>query len=276
MKHLPLFQVDAFTGRVFAGNPAAVCVVDEWLDDVVMQSIAAENNLAETAFVIPSQLKGEGKSGLRWFTPTTEVDLCGHATLATAAALMHMHPEWKDAFVFDTASGDLTVAQTEINGKAALELDFPARVPSGSDEQLDAVEQAVGLRPLSVVRAAKLMAVYDNQEQIESIVPNLDKVEALPGDGLIVTAPASKPDPDGNRLDFVSRYFGPHCGIPEDSVTGSAHVTSVPYWAEKLGKQEMVARQISRRGGTLWVRLDGDRVRMAGFAALYMEGVIRI
>ncbi|MCZ4280800.1 PhzF family phenazine biosynthesis protein [Kiloniella laminariae] len=256
----PVYQVDAFTNEVFGGNPAAVCPLDSWLADDLMQKIAAENNLSETAFFVP------GKEGyhLRWFTPTHEVDLCGHATLATAHVIATELVRGTSEITFETRSGVLRVS-CESDGYT---LDFPARPPVDfADDGL--VAAAIGVQPLSVLKSTKMLAVLADEDQVLAVAPDLVKVMALPSDGLIVTAP-------GKKHDFVSRYFAPHCGIPEDPVTGSAHVTLTPYWSKRLGKKEMFARQVSQRGGELWVKDCGDRVLMRGAAVLYLKGFFYI
>jgi len=255
---IALYQVDAFTDEVFKGNPAAVCPLDAWLPDDVLYKIAAENNLSETAFFVD-----EGDHyHLRWFTPTTEVDLCGHATLATSHVIAtELSPGIKN-ISFMSQSGELKV--TCESGRYTL--DFPARPPAPFDA-VDMVEDAIGVRPQATYKSSKLMAVLDDEAAVLAVEPNFDKVAVLPGDGLIVTARSQ-------NYDYVVRYFGPHCGIPEDPVTGSAHVVTVPYWKERLGKREMVAKQVSERGGVLWLKDCGDRVLLTGNTVLYLKGTI--
>jgi len=260
MTTLPIYQVDAFSDHAFGGNPAAICPLECWLDGDVMQSIAAENNLSETAFFVPHENGAAGHFNLRWFTPKVEVDLCGHATLASAFVILrHLHPELENV-TFETQSGTLNVS----NDGDRLVLDFPARppatapIPSGFSE-------AIGMQPVEFQKSVKNLAIYDRQTSVLGITPDFAYIAALDGDGLIVTAP-------GDDCDFVSRYFAPHAGIDEDPVTGSAHCTLVPYWAERLGKSDLYARQVSERGGDLKCQLVADRVRMAGHAVLYMEG----
>lgn len=264
MSTIPLYQIDAFTDRLFGGNPAAVCPLQSWLDDDLMQAIALENNLSETAFFVPA---GEGREGhfeLRWFTPEMEVDLCGHATLACShLILMRLNPGLT-GLTFETTSGPLGVTR---DGEM-LVLDFPARVAVDAPIP-DGFTAAIGIEPEAFLTAAKNMAVYRDVETVRRINPDFSYIANLPGDGLIITAP-------GDDCDFVSRYFAPQAGIDEDPVTGSAHCTTVPYWAERLEKTSLHARQVSRRGGELFCRLMGDRVQMAGRAVLYMEGEIRL
>lgn len=257
-----MHQVDAFTDRRFAGNPAAVCLLDEWLPDDVMQAIAAENNLAETAFV---RTQSTDAFDLRWFTPAIEVDLCGHATLASAFVLRERGLWRSDEVRFTTREAGVLVVRT---AGALLELDFPARAPVqvATKAGLDA---AIGVAVQSLWKASKYMAVVADEAAVLAVRPDLAFVKALDGDGLIVTA-------RGREVDFVSRYFAPHAGIDEDPVTGSAHCTLVPYWAETLGKAELHARQLSRRGGDLHCRLVDGRVRMAGACLPYLVGEIDV
>ena len=257
-REIPLYQVDAFAAETFAGNPAAICPLDTWLPDEVLQAIALENNLSETAFLVKT---GEGYD-LRWFTPVHEVDLCGHATLGSAHVIAtHLEPGC-EAVAFMTRSGRLEVARDG----ALYTMDFPAQVPSRVDDAAP-FAAALGSAPLETWVAGKTMAVLASQADVLAATPDLDKVLALPGDGLIITAP-------GEDCDFVSRYFAPHGGIPEDPVTGSAHCVLTPYWSERLGKSRMTARQVSKRGGELTVELRGDRVLISGRVAPYLEGRI--
>jgi len=259
-----VFQIDAFTDHLFGGNPAAVCPLETWLPDDVMQDIAAENNLSETAFFVAEGDDGSGHYGLRWFTPKAEVDLCGHATLASAHLILeHLQPGLA-AVSFDTKSGRLDVARRD----DLLVMDFPAR-PAEPVDVPGGFSEAIGATPTEFLRATKNMAVFDSEETVGGLRPDLKFIAALEGDGLIVTAP-------GRTCDFVSRYFAPHVGIDEDPVTGSAHCTSVPYWAGRLGKNELHARQISARQGDVFCELAGERVKLAGHAVLYLEGTIRL
>lgn len=258
---LSLHQVDAFTDRPFAGNPAAVCPLPRWLDDAVLAAIAAENNLSETAFVVPD---GDGWE-LRWFTPTAEVDLCGHATLATAFVLFGQHPDRERLRFATRQAGELAVSRRGDE----LVLDFPARPPSVVETPPGLVDALDGIEPLAVLRATKTMAVFADETTVRALAPDLAYVVTMEGDGLIVTAP-------GDEVDFVSRYFAPHVGIDEDPVTGSAHCTLTPYWAQRLGRDTLRARQVSARGGDLTCTLRGDRVELAGRAVRYLEGTIEI
>ncbi len=259
MTGLPIYQIDAFSERVFAGNPAAICPLDDWLADQLMQQIAAENNLSETAFFVQT---GPATYDLRWFTPAAEVDLCGHATLAASHLIFEKLKPGSDCLSFKTKSG---ILQVERRGDM-IEMDFPA-LPATPCPVPDGYRAAHGILPQVYLRAVKNLAVYEDATQVTSFVPDIGYIKALGGDGLIITAP-------GDNCDFVSRYFAPHQGIDEDPVTGSAHCTSVPYWADRLGKSKLHARQVSQRSGDLYCQLVGDRVKMAGRAKLYLEGQI--
>ena len=255
---LPIYQVDAFTSRVFAGNPAAVCPLDAWLPDDQMQSIAAENNLSETAYFV----KEDSGYRIRWFTPGVEVDLCGHATLASAWVLFNRLGHAGDSLSFLSKSGSLTVSR---HGEL-LTLDFPARPPKpieGSDELV----AALGGDPLEFHVARDTMVVYAGEDEVRALRPDFKKLAQLDAWAVIVTA-------SGNDCDFVSRFFAPAKGIDEDPVTGSAHCTLIPFWARRYGKNQLHARQVSRRGGELFCELAGDRVKISGHAALFLEGSI--
>lgn len=252
------FQVDAFADRPFSGNPAAVCPLPEWLPDELLQSIAEENNLSETAFFVEE----EDGYRLRWFTPTVEVDLCGHATLASAFVLFE-HLGFNGSVVrFRTLSGELPVTREG----DLYALDFPARKPSRR-ELTRKLEQALRVEPEQVWQARDTMAVFENERQVRFITPDINLLSQLDTFAVIVTAP-------GDDCDFVSRFFAPAKGVFEDPVTGSAHTTLIPYWSERLGKTKLHARQISKRGGELWCELLGDRVKIAGRAVLFATGEI--
>lgn len=260
MVTIRFFQVDAFTDAVFQGNPAAVCPLDHWLSDSLMQSIAMENNLSETAFFVPET---DGFA-LRWFTPVSEVDLCGHATLAAAHVLVH-HLDLKDPEIrFHTASGLLTVTREE----GRLAMDFPSR-PGEKIKAPMALVDGLVMDPVTTRKARDYMAVLETQTQVLDCKPDLPKLAELDCTGIIITAP-------GEDVDFVSRFFAPREGIPEDPVTGSAHCTLIPYWAKRLGKETMIARQVSRRGGTVFCRLNGKRVTVSGHAVTFAEGTFQI
>lgn len=258
MPTIPLYQVDAFTDRPFGGNPAAVCPLDEWLPDDVMQSIAMENNLSETAFFVP---EGD-RFRLRWFTPTAEVALCGHATLATAYTLFETLGYAKDSIQFVTQqSGILEVRRDG----GLIVMDFPA-LPAEETAAPDGLAEAIGdIKPEAFLRAVKNMAVLSDEAAVQAVVPDLEYIKHMEGYGLIVTAP-------GTDTDCVCRYFGPQAGVDEDPVTGSAHCTLVPYWSDRLGKTEIHSRQISARSGDVFCKLKGDRVLMAGHGKLVIEG----
>ncbi|MFN3419703.1 MAG: PhzF family phenazine biosynthesis protein [Pyrinomonadaceae bacterium] len=255
---LQIFQVDAFSDRQFRGNPAAVVPLDFWLDEETMLAIAAENNLAETAFFVPK----EEDFHLRWFTPECEIDLCGHATLATAFVLFNYLGYKRDSIRFLTKSGELFVTRAG----DLLTLDFPSRPPVES-EPLPGLLEAIGRLPEKIMRARDFLLVYSSEEDVRQIEPNFYELSKIPTHAVIVTAP-------GNDCDFVSRFFAPQVGVSEDPVTGSAHCTLIPYWAERLGKEKLFARQISRRGGELYCELAGDRVRIGGKASLFLNGKI--
>ena len=259
-----LYQVDAFTDRTFGGNPAAVVPLRAWLPDGTMQAIALENNLSETAFFVPRE---DGGFDLRWFTPRLEVDLCGHATLGTAWVLFNRLGHDGGTIVFHTRSGPLTVSR---DGDR-LAMDFPAQPPAPMvpGAGIGDVAGALGVAPEAVLAAPYALAVLDSEETVRAVRPDFRRVAGLDIPELIITAP-------GEDCDFVSRFFAPAGGIDEDPVTGSAHCILIPYWAERLGKTEMFARQVSARSGALWCALKGDRVSIAGHAAPYLEGTITV
>ena len=256
------YVVDAFTKELFAGNPAGICPVADWPEERLMQSIAAENNLSETAFIRKS---GE-KYDIRWFTPTGEFDLCGHATLASGFVVMNLLEPGRQAVDFSSMSGPLRVTR---EGEL-YQLDFPARPPR-QIAPLPIVAQALGARPRALYLARDHVALFDTADEVRALAPDFDAMRRIEGCiGLVATAPG-----DGS-CDFVSRYFAPHDGIVEDPVTGSAHCTLVPFWSERLGRREVTARQISARGGTLYCRDEGERVLIAGHAALYLAGELHL
>jgi PhzF family phenazine biosynthesis protein len=260
---IPLYQIDAFvTGEAFSGNPAAVCPLDAWLPDALMQAIAAENNLSETAFFVPE----DGEYRLRWFTPVTEVELCGHATLASAFVIFRfLAPQLCSVRFRTEKAGVLAVGR---DGER-LVLDFPARPPAPCAAP-GGLAAALGRAPAAVLAGPSYLAVYGGADEIAALKPNFAAIARLDRGGVIVTAPGR------GEIDFVSRYFAPAAGVDEDPVTGSAHCTLIPYWAARLGKTRLVARQISRRGGALYCELRGERVAIAGRAALYLEGTITV
>ena len=255
-----MFQVDAFTRRRFGGNPAAVVPLARWPEDATMQAIAAENNLAETAFFV-----GDGGSyDLRWFTPAVEVDLCGHATLASAFVIFsHLDPSLQTVS-FQTKSGELRVSRDADR----LAMDFPARPPARITDD-GSVARALGRDPLELWAARDCLAVYGSEEEVLALRPRMDGLAVLDYFGFIATAP-------GKASDFVSRFFAPRQGVPEDPVTGSSHCTLTPYWAQKLGKKELHAIQVSSRRGEIFCALRGDRVTLSGHAVQFLEGTIEI
>lgn len=256
-----IYQIDAFTSEVFKGNPAAVCPLKEWISEELMQSIAAENNLAETAFYVKRNHFYE----LRWFTPETEVDLCGHATLASAFVLFHHEGERSNRIQFySPRSGDLFV---ERKGDF-LELNFP-KDPIEKVEVDDAFFDGLGVKSKLVYKGkTDFLVVYDSEEIIRNIEPNFLELSKIEARGIIVTAP-------GKRVDFVSRFFGPQVGVNEDPVTGSAHTTLIPYWSERLQKKKLTAQQLSKRTGELKCELLEDRVKIAGEGRTYLIGEIQ-
>ena len=263
----PIFQLDAFTTRRFAGNPAAVVVLDAFGDDDLLQAVAAENNLAETAFLVPSAgAPSGGRYRLRWFTPTVEVPLCGHATLAAGAVVAERLEPGRDSVVFDTLSGPLTV---EREG-SAYRVDLPARtvreVPLPPE-----LAAALGVTPVqTAIDGGNYLALLAGADEVRSLQPDLAAIARLDCGGVVVTAPGE------GRHDFVSRYFAPAKGIPEDPVTGGAHCALVPFWAARTGKDAFVAHQASRRGGELACLLVGDRVQLHGSCVFYLEGHVEL
>jgi PhzF family phenazine biosynthesis protein len=257
---IPLYQIDAFTGRLFAGNPAAVCPLEEWLDAATMQAIAAENNLSETAFFV----RRGGVYDLRWFTPTLEVDLCGHATLASAFVVFEFLDRTAEAVRFETRSGELVVRRQD----GLLAMDFPAR-PPGPCAPDAALAAALGKAPGELWQSRDYLAIYDSEEDVRSLAPDMKALAAVGHFAVCATAP-------GRDADFVSRFFAPARGVPEDPVTGSAHCTLTPYWAARLGKAHLHALQVSARGGELFCHHRGDRVEIAGRAVRYLEGFITL
>jgi PhzF family phenazine biosynthesis protein len=257
-----LFQIDAFTNRRFAGNPAAVMPMDSFPPDAMLQALAAENNLAETAFLVR-----DGRNyRLRWFTPTTEVPLCGHATLASAAVVMERLEPERNTVVFHSASGPLTVNRVG----AGYLMDFPVR-PSEPVSMPAGLAEALGIAPIEVfINAFNYMVLLESTDSLRKLTPNMAALARVDRPGVIVTAQG-----DG-IYDFISRYFAPAKGIPEDPVTGAAHCMLVPYWSKRLGKTEFRAFQASRRGGEIICRLVGDRVELEGTCVFYLEGEVEI
>jgi PhzF family phenazine biosynthesis protein len=257
---IPYYEVDAFTSRMFAGNPAGVCLLAGWLADETLQSIAAENNLSETAFIV----QRDSVFHLRWFTPAIEVDLCGHATLA-AAHVIYLHLRWQATSVrFETRSGVLSVERKE----DLLTLDFPAR-PATPCEAPRELAEGLGAKPWMTAKARDYLAVFESEEEVRNLKPNSESLMRLDCLGIIATAP-------GRDCDFISRFFAPRAGIAEDPVTGSAHCTLIPYWSARLGRSRLRARQISRRGGELDCEDRGERVGIGGRAITYLSGFLNL
>ncbi len=265
--NLPIFQVDAFTSNVFAGNPAAICPLQEWLEDEKLQAIAAENNLSETAFFVR-----EGDDyNLRWFTPQCEVDLCGHATLASAFVLFNILAPQHSSIRFKTRSGVLTVTREG----DLISMDFPSlppwECPNPPADLADGLPISNGsAKPFAIFQTkSKYLVIYENENDVRNATPNFEALKKLHPFAVCITAP-------GERSDFVSRYFVPSYGIPEDPVTGSTHSSLVPYWSARLKKNKLHARQLSRREGDLWCEFKGERVILKGNAVLYLTGSISV
>lgn len=260
---ITLYQIDAFAEKVFQGNPAAVCILDQWIDSALMQQIAQENNLAETAFVVQNNAHFQ----IRWFTPETEVALCGHATLAAAYVLFNDYGYPENTIRFSSRrNGELTVSK---GSEGYMVLDFPADDYVFLRNHPD-INKAIGLAPQRTIKGkTDYLLIYDSQDEIEAISPNFFLLAQIKCRGIMVSAP-------GKYADFVSRFFAPQCGIPEDPVTGSAYTTMVPYWSQVLGKTQLTAQQLSKRGGKLICELQGKRVKIAGKAVPYMVGQIKV
>jgi PhzF family phenazine biosynthesis protein len=263
-RRLIVFHVDAFTNRPFHGNGAGVIVLDRWIDADLMQSIAAEHNLAETAFLAPMKRDAGACFGIRWFSPAMEIDLCGHATIAGAHVLWRHLGLPGDRIVFESASGPLPVRR---RGEW-IELDFPAR-PGERVNETRRLARALGREPVEVLKSRDYLAVFENKRDVHELTPDFAAIRDLDCLGVIVTAP-------GAGHDFVSRFFVPRAGIDEDPATGSSHCTLVPYWAARLGKRLLTAHQVSRRGGEFRCEHRGDRVGIAGRAVTYMEGTLSL
>lgn len=264
MDGIKLYQVDAFTDTLFSGNPAAVCMLDSRIDEKMMQCIGSENNLAETAFVVPRGKDYE----IRWFTPTVEVDLCGHATLASAFVLFNLLGYTEPSINFySSKSGLLTVRR---NGELLM-MDFPTdRLELLSEEKNTEIEKCIGMKPIETYKGKMdYITVIEQESELESLQPDLNEISKLKARGLVVTA-------KGSQVDFVSRFFAPQSGIPEDPVTGSSHTSLLPLWSERLSKTVFTARQCSKRGGQLVCEYQGDRCMIGGKARLYMTGEINL
>ena len=260
-----LYQVDAFTNKLFHGNPAAVIPLEQWIDDELMQKIALENNLSETVFFVPSQQQGVDYD-IRWFTPDVEINLCGHATLASAFILFKFLGFKKKKVVFHSKSGKLEV---ENNGDV-YRMDFPAWAPQKTDEYPETLQKVLGVdEVVGVYKHRDLLVELQNEDAVKKCTPDFNALKKL-GEKVIITAPGS------GEVDFVSRFFAPSAGINEDPVTGSSHSQLIPFWSEKLGKKKMFAKQLSQRGGELQCGLWGDRVTMAGQCIFYMKGELTV
>ena len=259
--NIPIYQVDAFNNELFKGNPAAVCILEKWLPEETMQAIGMENNLSETAFIVRV---GAGYE-IKWFTPLSEVDLCGHATLASAHVLFnHLNYE-DDSIEFFSASGILYVKRRK---DGLIYLDFPAHKPINVKNK-EVYEEAMGVKPVSALKAKKLMLVYEHEQEVLNLNPDFKLLKKMNDVGVIATAP-------GKDFDFVSRFFAPAVGIDEDPVTGSAHTHLIPYWSGVLNKKYLSAWQCSKRGGILLCENQGDRVLIGGQAVTYMHGYIHL
>ncbi|MGY2375272.1 PhzF family phenazine biosynthesis protein [Pseudomonas sp. SDO524_S393] len=255
---LDIYQVDAFSAQPFGGNPAAVCPLEQWLPDEQLQAIAAENNLSETAYFVP---RGDVYE-LRWFTPEVEVDLCGHATLAAAWVLIHQLPDAPEVLRFATRSGELRVTRQGDE----LAMDFPAKAPQACEAPAGMLS-ALGVEQADVFSTDDYIVLLDDEAQVAALTPDFARLKGLPKRGIAVTAKST-------RFDFISRWFGPNVGVNEDPVTGSAHTSLAPFWAERLGKRQLSAEQGGKRRGQLRCELKGDRVIISGKAVLYLQGTI--
>lgn len=258
---LTLYQVDAFADKLFSGNPAAVIPLQQWIPEELMQNLAMENNLAETVFFVPN---GDDVD-IRWFTPAAEINLCGHATLASAYVLFNILGYQKPQIIFHSKSGPLVVTRHD----DIISLDFPSWMPEKISDYPDGLEQALGIKEIvGVYQYRDLLVELNSEEEVQNANPDFTLIKKT-GYKIIITAP-------GKQVDFVSRFFAPTFGVDEDPVTGSAHSQLIPFWSNKLGKTKMQARQLSKRGGHLWVEQNGDRVAMAGKAVFYMKGEIEV
>jgi len=259
--NIPIYQVDAFADKPFKGNPAAVCPLTEWISDEQMQQIAMENNLSETAFFV----ENNDRYHIRWFTPAVEINLCGHATLASAHVIFEHLGYEKEKIHFDSQSGELVVRRRD----SFYEMNFPAWIAKECDVKLEDVESCLVVKPEKISASRDLIVLYKTEEQIRRLTPDFIKMMELEYNLIVATA-------KGDNEDFVSRVFVPKMGIPEDPVTGSAHSTLIPFWADILGKTSLKARQLSQREGYLECEMMGDRVLMAGQAFTFLRGEIRL
>ena len=258
--NIVMYQIDAFTRKRFSGNPAAVCVLDHWLTDSVLQNIAFENNLSETAFIV----KTDTGYDLRWFTPSCEVDLCGHATLASAYVVFKCINTHAQSVSFSTLSGTLVV---KIDDNQKLSMQFPSRAPVPVETN-ELIEKSFGVKPLQVYKSRDLMVLFDSEKTVKNLSPDFAVLSQIKDClGVIATA-------KGDTVDFVSRFFAPNAGVPEDPVTGSAHCTLTPFWANTLNKKLLHAQQVSTRGGELFCEDKGEQVIISGYATLFFKGTI--
>ena len=263
MKNIKIYQLDAFTDKLFSGNAAAVCILDTWLSDELMQSIANENNLSETGFAVPNGQNFE----IRWFTPTVEVDLCGHVTLATAFVLFSIYHYHGSLIRFHSPRSGLLAVEKKDD---MLFLDFPTDKIEALTEEKNLIERCIGIKPLELYKGkTDYIAIIDNEDLLQNLQPDLLEISKLKARGLIVTA-------QGNNVDFVSRFFAPQSGINEDPVTGSAHTSLLPLWSKKLGKNRLNATQLSKRGGQLVCEYKNDRCLIGGKARLYLTGELTL
>lgn len=261
---LTLFQVDAFTDQLFGGNPAAVMPLKQWLPVDLMQKLAMENNLSETAFIVLSSKKGVDYD-IRWFTPAVEINLCGHATLAAAYTVFNLLKTKKKTVVFSSKSGLLTVRKQ----KDRLDMDFPSWNPEKTDTYPEGLKEMLGVNEITgVYKSRDLLVELNSEDDVRNASPDLTALKKT-GEKIIITAP-------GREVDFVSRFFAPAAGVDEDPVTGSAHSQLIPFWSGKLGKTVMQAKQLSQRGGHLWVEQRGGRVGMGGHCVFYMKGEVKV
>ena len=273
---LTLYQIDAFTNKVFGGNPAAVIPLEKWIDDDLMQKLALENNLSETVFFVPT---ANGEYEIRWFTPLAEINLCGHATLASAYVLFEILKMKKEKVVFNSKSGPLTVKKDSVSspsgGFRGL-MDFPAWKPQRIFNYPGNLRKALGVYEIvGIYKQRDLLIELNKEEDVQNANPDFSAIKKW-NEKVIITAPGNASDRSDAPVDFVSRFFAPSVGIDEDPVTGSAHAQLIPFWSEKLNKKKMHAKQLSKRGGELWVEHNDDRVLIAGQCAFYMKGEIEI
>lgn len=268
---LTLYQIDAFAHKLFTGNPAAVIPLDKWIDESLMQDLAMENNLSETVFFVPASSSAEAPKGtdyhIRWFTPAAEINLCGHATLASAYVLFNILGHDKPSINFHCQSGKLIITRE----KDIISMDFPSWKPEKISDYPDGLEKVLGVKEIvGVYKSRDLLIELNREEDVRNAQPDFTLIKKT-GYKMIITAPGN-----AEQVDFVSRFFAPTFGVDEDPVTGSAHSQLIPFWSEKLNKTKMQARQLSRRGGQLWVEQKGDRVQMGGKCVFYMKGEISI